>query len=71
METNPTTHKAYRLILGDYRYRGVLIIGKGTTTYYSVGRRCKNGNYAYRRFSTLKTACAYIDKNYDLFQEDV
>lgn len=75
MENNPThtipLGKPARNKVGDYRYRGVYIIGKHATNYYAVGRRGKNGNYAYRRFGTLKAACVYVDQNIDLFQYEV
>ncbi len=71
METNPTTQKPIRLITKDYVYRGRLVLRGEVHNSFIVGRRSNNGNYAYSRFKTLKAACAYIDKNYDLFTNEV
>jgi hypothetical protein len=71
MENNPTTIKPVKFITGDYCYRGIFISHPRHEGKWSVDRRGNNGHIIYTRFKTLKAACAYIDNNYDLFQNDV
>lgn len=57
----------YRSITGDYYYRGITIEHPRHNGAWILTRRVNNGHYIYTRLKTLKAACAYIDKNIDLF----
>ena len=63
-KTMNTECKPEKTLTGDYTYRGVYIIAPHTEGNWAVGRRGNNGYTTYRRFKTLKAACAYIDKNW-------
>lgn len=58
---NTTNYKAKRTNAGDYIYRGEYVLRGEARKAFIVGRRWNNGNISYRRFQTLKAACAFID----------
>lgn len=53
--------KPQRTSTGDYIYRGHQILRGEIKQSFIVGLRGNNGHTRYRRFKTLKAACAYID----------
>jgi hypothetical protein len=56
-----TPQKLQRNSVGDYIYKDTYIMRGEVHASWIVDIRGNNGHVRYKRFKTLKQACAYID----------
>jgi 3-deoxy-D-arabino-heptulosonate 7-phosphate (DAHP) synthase len=56
-----TTHKPQRNSIGDYIYKDEYIMRGEMNSSWIITIRGNNGHNRYKRFKTLKQACAFID----------